>query len=105
LKRVKRRYLALQIESDGIISQKELMDAVWGAVTKLYGECGASLTSLSLIDYDVEKRYAVIRVSLASLNMVRASLASIISVANRDAAVRVLAVSGTIKALFEKLKA
>ena len=105
MKRVKRRYLALQIESDGIISQKELMDAVWGAVTKLYGECGASLTSLSLIDYDVEKRYAVIRVSLASLNMVRASLASIISVANRDAAVRVLAVSGTIKALFEKLKA
>jgi ribonuclease P/MRP protein subunit POP5 len=102
LKRVKRRYLALQIESDGIISQKELMDAVWGAVTKLYGECGASLASLSLIDYDVEKRYAVIRVSLVSLNIVRASLASIISVANRDAAVRVLAVSGTIKSLYER---
>jgi RNase P/RNase MRP subunit POP5 len=102
LKRVKRRYLALQIESDGIISQKELMDAVWGAVTKLYGECGASLASLSLIDYDVEKRYAVIRVSLVSLNMVRASLASITSVANRDAAVRVLAVSGTIKSLYER---
>jgi ribonuclease P/MRP protein subunit POP5 len=102
LKRVKRRYLALQIESDGIISQKELMDAVWGAVTKLYGECGASLTSLSLIDYDVEKRYAVIRVSLASLNMVRASLASITSVASRDAAVCVLAVSGTIKSLYER---
>ena len=102
MKRVKRRYLALQIESDGIISQKELMDAVWGAVTKLYGECGASLTSLSLIDYDVEKRYAVIRVSLASLNMVRASLASITSLASRDAAVRVLAVSGTIKSLYER---
>ena len=102
MKRVKRRYLALQIESDGIISQKELMDAVWGAVTKLYGECGASLASLSLIDYDVEKRYAVIRVSLVSLNMVRASLASITSVANRDAAVRVLAVSGTIKSLYER---
>ena len=102
MKRVKRRYLALRIESDGIISQKELMDAVWGAVAKLYGECGASLSSLSLIDYDVEKRYAVIRVSLASLSMVRASLASITSVANRDAAVRVLAVSGTIKSLYER---
>ena len=102
MKRVKRRYLALRIESDGMVSQKELMDAVWGAVTKLYGECGASLASLSLVDYDVEKRYAVIRVSLVSLNMVRASLASITSMASRDAAVHVLAVSGTIKSLHER---
>jgi RNase P/RNase MRP subunit POP5 len=85
-----------------MVSQKDLMDAVWGAVTKLYGECGASLASLSLVDYDVEKRYAVIRVSLVSLNMVRASLASITSMASRDAAVHVLAVSGTIKSLHER---
>ncbi len=61
-----------------------------------------ALTSLSLVDYDVEKRYAVIRVSLVSLNMVRASLASITSMASRDAAVHVLAVSGTIKSLHER---
>lgn len=103
LKRVKRRYLALQVDSDGVPSQKEFMDAVWGAVARLYGEHGASLTGLVLIDYDTEKKMAVIRISLAALGLVRASLASIISVANRDTAVHVLAVSGTIKALYTKL--
>jgi RNase P/RNase MRP subunit POP5 len=104
LKRVKRRYLALQVDSDGAPSRKEVLDAVWGAVAKLYGEYGAGLTGLSLIDYDAEKKTAVIRTFLVAVNLVRASLASITSVAGEDAAVHVLAVSGTIKSLREKLK-
>ena len=104
LKRVKRRYLALQLDSDGVPNRKEVMDAVWGAVTKLYGEHGASKTSLALIDYDAEKKTAVLRTSLATLDLVRASLASITSVAGNEAAVHVLAVSGTIKALRQRTK-
>ena len=104
MKRVKRRYLALQVDSDGVPSRKEFIDAVWSAVAKLYGEYGASLTSLSLIDYDMEEKTAVIRTSLPTLDLVRASLASITSVADREATVHVLAVSGTIKALCEKVK-
>ena len=99
LKRVKRRYLALQIDSEGALSRKEFIDAVWSAVAKLYGEYGASLTSLSLIGYDEERKTGVIRTSLVAVNLVRASLASITSVAGKEAAVHVLAVSGTIKAL------
>jgi len=104
LKRIKRRYLALQVDSDGAPTPKEFMDAVWGTVTKLYGEYGASLTSLTLIDYNAEKKTAVIRTALAAVGMVRTSLASIMSVANREAAVHVVAVSGTIKSLREKLE-
>jgi len=85
-------------------SGKELLNAVWGAVTKLYGEHGASLTSLALIDYDLERKMAVLRTSLATLDLVRASLASITSVAGSEAAVHVIAVSGTIKALRQKTK-
>ena len=99
MKRVKRRYLALKLNSTGVPSKKEFIDAVWGAVTKLYGEYGASLTSLSIIDYDVEAKTAVLRTSLSTLDLVRASLASITSVAGSEAAVHILAVSGTIKAL------
>ena len=62
------------------------------------------LTGLSLIDYDVEKKMAVIRVALAAVDLVRASLASITFLAGREAAVHVLAVSGTIKALREKFR-
>jgi RNase P/RNase MRP subunit POP5 len=104
LKRVKRRYLALQVDSDGVPSQKEFMDAVWSTVAKLYGEHGASQTSMALIDYDVEKNTAVIRTSLATVDLVRASLASITSLAGRETAVHVLAVSGTIKALHKKVR-
>jgi RNase P/RNase MRP subunit POP5 len=105
LKRVKRRYLALQLDTNGAPSPKEVLDAVWGAVTQLYGEVGASLTSLALIDYDVEGKAAVLRTSLATLGIVRASLASITRVAGKEAAVHVLAVSGTIKGLRGNLKA
>jgi RNase P/RNase MRP subunit POP5 len=104
LKRAKRRYLALQLDSDGAPSGKELIDAVWGAVAKLYGEHGASQTSLALIDYDAEKKTAVLRTSLATLDLVRASVATITSIADKEAAVHVTAVSGTIKALHQKTR-
>jgi RNase P/RNase MRP subunit POP5 len=94
----------LQVDAAGAPAPKEFMEAVWGAVTKLYGEYGASLTGLTLIDYNVEKKTAVIRVALAAVGMVRASLASILSIANGEAVVHVVAVSGTIKSLREKLE-
>jgi RNase P/RNase MRP subunit POP5 len=103
LKRVKRRYLALQIDVDVAPSQREFMDAVWAAVTKLYGEHGASLAGLALVGYEAEQKRAVLRVALAALQSVRASLALITHLAGREAAVHVMAVSGTIKSLHEKL--
>ena len=86
-------------------SQKEFMDAVWGAITKLYGEYGASLTSLALIHYDAQEKLAVLRANLVTVDNVRTALASITSVVGKEAAVHVLAVSGTIKALRAQLKA
>ncbi len=104
MKRTKRRYLALQLEVEGIPSEKELMDALWGSVTKLYGEVGASLTSLALINFDADRKIVVIRTSLETVNLVRACLASITKITGKDASVNVLAASGTIKALLEGLK-
>ena len=100
MRRVKQRYLALQLECEALPTEREFIDAAWAAVTRLYGEVGASQTGLSLINVDVERKVAVIRVSLASLNMVRASLAAITSVAGKEASVQVLSVSGTLKALY-----
>jgi len=103
LKRVKRRYIALRLECDGLPSEREFIDAVWAAVTKLYGEVGASLTGLSLINFDGERKIFVVRTSLASLPIVKASLATVTGVAGRCASVHVLAVSGTLKALFSNI--
>jgi RNase P/RNase MRP subunit POP5 len=85
-------------------TERELIDTIWSAVTKLYGEVGASLTGLTLISFDGERKVAVIRVLLSALNIARASLATITNIAGREASLHVLAVSGTLKALYTNAK-
>jgi ribonuclease P/MRP protein subunit POP5 len=101
---VKRRYLALEIDSVELFSSQEFMHAIWSAVSKLYGEYGASRTGLTLIDYDVEKRFAVVRLVHTAVDMVRAALASITKMQDKPVTIHVLAVSGTIRALYKKIK-
>jgi RNase P/RNase MRP subunit POP5 len=104
MKRIKRRYLALQLDADSAFGEREFMESVWGALTRLYGEYGASLASLALISFDSEGKRAVLRANLSVVDNVRAALASVTSVAGVAVAVHVLAVSGTIKALRENSK-
>ena len=103
MKSVRRRYLALEIDSDELFDSKEIMDVVWGAVLKLYGEYGASRAGLTLIDYDMEKRFAVIRTVHTTVDMVRTALTSITKIGNKPVAIHVLRVSGTIRSLYKKV--
>ena len=103
LKRIRRRYLALEIDSDGLFDSREFMDAVWSAVLKLYGEYGASSVGLALIDYDVEKRFAVIRTVHTAVDVVRTALASITRIGDKPVAIHVVRVSGTIRSLYKKV--
>jgi ribonuclease P/MRP protein subunit POP5 len=100
VKRVKRRYLWLQLDVEVVPEQRVFLDAVWRSVSQLYGEVGASQASLALINYDVEGRTAVLRASLVTVDLVRAALAVLTRLDGKPFAVHVLAVSGTIKALF-----
>ena len=102
MKRVRRRYLAVGIDSEARFSSAEFMDAVYGAVLKLYGEYGASQTGLVLIGYEMEQRFAVVRVAHVAVEMVRTALATMTRIGDKSVAVHVLAVSGTIKALRAK---
>ncbi len=104
MKRVKRRYFALQVESDCPFSDREVLDAIWFSLTRLYGEHGASLTNMVLISYDSERKIGVLRANLGVMDEVRASLASITSISGKAAAVHVIGVSGTIKALHANTK-
>ena len=104
MKRVKRRYLALKVESESVPTEREFIDAIWGSVTRLYGEVGASQTGLCLIDFNVEKKVGVVRTSLSSLGMVRSSVATVTSLAGKAASLQVLTISGTLKSLFSSIK-
>lgn len=104
MKTVKRRYLAVSVDSDEPINSQEFMSAVWDAVSKLFGEYGASQTGLSLIDYDEAEKFAVLRTWHKTLEMVRVALASITRIGGKLVALHVLTISGTIKALHAKLE-
>jgi RNase P/RNase MRP subunit POP5 len=103
MKRIKRRYLALQVEGNCSVGEHDFLDALWAAVTKIYGEYGASLTSFALVSYDVERKFGVLRVNLVVSDKVRAAIALITSIGGCACVVHVLAVSGTIKGVRRNL--
>ena len=99
LKRLKRRYLAVQIDSAEKFSQKEFMDAVWGSLSKLYGEYGASRSGLAPISYNEQRGLAVLRALHDEVQNVRAAVAAVTKINGKPTALHVEAVSGTIKSL------
>ena len=100
---MKRRYLALSIDTSEPFSQNTFVDAVWTSVSKLYGEHGASQINFSLISFDVQNNTAVIRTNHTGVDLIRAALACLTKIGGKPAAVHVLRVSGTLKALSKKL--
>ena len=101
-KRVRRRYLTLKVVSEQPVNERDVMDAVWNAVLKLFGEYGASQANLSLMEADPQRNFVVVRCSHTALEMVRASIASITEINGKPAVIRVIGVSGTLRALRKK---
>ena len=102
MKRVKRRYLALQIDFEGALGERAFLDAVWAAGHSALWRVWGKPNRLSALHFDEERKTAMIRVSLVALQQVRAALVSITKMSGKDAAVHVRSVSGTIKSLREK---
>jgi ribonuclease P/MRP protein subunit POP5 len=99
---VRRRYLALEVDCEEPLESVVLSEAIWNAVLRLFGEMGASQAGLYLVRFDEKTRTGVLRCSHTTLPMVRAAVASITRIGNAKAAVHVLRVSGTLKALSRK---
>ena len=99
IRRVKQRYLALKIESVESFGDEDIKDAVWNAVTQLFGEYGASKAGLFLVQYDRQRKEAVLRCSHKALEMVHASIVSVTNIRDKPVAMHVLRISGTLRAL------
>jgi len=100
---VRRRYIAVRIDSDQTIERKDFIRAVWSSILRLFGEHGASQTELKIIDYDPAKGLAVLRCSHKALPMIKASIPCITHIGASPVAIHVERVSGTLKALRRKL--
>ena len=88
--------------SEQLLNEKDVIHAIWSAILKLFGEYGASQVNLALIEYEPQKSYAVVRCLHKALEMVKASIASITEINGKPAAVHIVGVSGTLKALRKK---
>lgn len=101
--RVRRRYLALKVESKEALSEKDLIRAIWDSILQLFGEYGASQTHLYFVEFSPEDGYAILRCSHKVVDMVRASITAITRVNEKSVAIHVLRVSGTLRALRKRL--
>ena len=104
IKREKRRYLALKVETEQPISEQEVFSAVQESVIKLFGEYGASKANIKYIKYIQENGQFVFRCSHVMLDNVRAAITSIISLNGKNVAFHVVNVSGTLMGLAKKQK-
>ena len=101
-RRERRRYLALEVQSEQSFDERTVMDAVEASVQRLFGEYGASKANLRLIKGVPQKCQLVIRCSHKALEEVKAAIASTIEVNGKAAALHVVGVSGTLRALYKK---
>ncbi len=97
-----RRYLAISLDGGDAYSEQEISDALYQAVQELFGDFGVSGLRPRLIEYDEERREGIVRCNRSSTREMRAALALITEISDRDVAVRVMGASGTIKSLKSK---
>jgi len=93
----------VKIEGNQTLSERDVYDAVWTSLARLFGEYGASQAELSLIEYNPEKKLAVFRCSHKALEIVKASIAAMTEVTGEKMAFHVIRVSGTLKSLRTKI--
>lgn len=100
---MRRRYLALKIECNQFFDRRDVMDAVWGMVYRLFGELGASKAGLSSVKGFEAEGVMVVRCSHKALDMVRAAVAAVTEINGKAVVIRVVGVSGTLKGLRKRL--
>lgn len=98
--RERKRYIVFEVISEKDVSKNDLLAAIRSAETTLFGDIGSSLSRLRLISFD--GRFGLLRCAHTRIEESRAALATVYSINRTRAAIRVLGVSGTIKAATEK---
>jgi ribonuclease P/MRP protein subunit POP5 len=101
-RRERRRYLALKVQNEQPFNGRTVMDIVDASVQRLFGEYGASQANLKLIKCIPHKSQLVIRCSHKALEKVRAAITSTTKIDEKTAAIHIVGISGTLKALSKK---
>ena len=102
--RPKSRYIAYQVISEKKLPFTDMMNAMWHSVLNFLGETGSSRASVWIIKnaWEEEKQVGLLRCNHTSVEEVRAALSLVQRVGYSPVIVRVLGISGTIKAARKK---
>ena len=102
--RERRRYLAFEIISEQKILVPDLINTIWHSVLNFLGEFGSSQADISFVKnvYDEKKQMGLLRCSHLYVESVRTALALIQRIGDMRVVVRILGISGTIKAARQK---
>jgi len=100
--RERNRYLAFETISDSTFKRDEIIRAIQNSCLGFLGELGTSKTGLWLMDWDGRKRKGILKVTHKTVDEVRASMALVKDIGRKPCILKVLGVSGTVKAAREK---
>jgi len=108
--RGRRRYIAYQVISEEKFIFQDLANSIWHSLLNLLGELGASEADIWIARdiYDEKRQIGIIRCSHDMVEHVRAALALMERIGDIRVVVKVLGISGSIKAtrmkFFEETK-
>lgn len=98
--RERKRYIAFEAHAEGPVSRWDLQGALWGETCSLLGDVGSSELDLWLLDFDGS--LGIIRCRHMFVEEARAAMATVDRAGENRVALRVLGVSGTIRAATKK---
>ena len=102
--REKNRYIAYHVISESNIEYNDLINSIWHSMLNLLGELGSSRTNAWIIKntYNEKTNIGLIRCEHNEVENVRAALGLVQRIGDSRVIIRVLGVSGTIKAARKK---
>ncbi|MBR9682096.1 MAG: ribonuclease P protein component 2 [Candidatus Aenigmarchaeota archaeon] len=102
--RDRKRYLAYQVVSDKKLEFSEINNVIWYSVMNFMGERGAAEADVWVIrnTYEDERKIGLIKCSHTSVEDVRTALALVQKMGENRLIIRVLGISGTMKAAKKK---
>jgi ribonuclease P/MRP protein subunit POP5 len=98
--RERKRYLVFEVLAKNEISRDELAKEITSASHSLYGDIGVSTISPKLLDFNGKS--GILRCAQDRVNEARAILATVNNINGAPLTLRVVGISGTIKAAKEK---
>lgn len=102
--RERRRYLAFKVISKNKIPLADISGAIWHSILNFLGELGTAQANVWLVKnvYDEKNQLGLIRCTHTAVEHVRAALALVNRIGDQRVIVKVIGVSGTIKAARKK---